>query len=183
MKGELEELGEEVDESVDSISKVQTQILNLTGGQVNIFDDTGEFRDYYDIMLDISKVVDDLTSTDRASLYEILFGKMRGNQGAALIEAFQSGQIGKAYDTVLKSAGSAAAEQSKWMQSLEAKVQQFQAAWQELSMTVLDSDFLKGLVDTGTTLLEVLTAIVDTIGVFPTLLAGAGITAFVKNLD
>lgn len=50
-------------------------------------------------------------------------------------------------------------------------------------MTVLDSDFLKGLVDTGTTLLEVLTAIVDTIGVFPTLLAGTGITAFVKNLD
>lgn len=120
MKGELEELGEEVDESVDSISKVQTQILNLTGGRVNIFDDTGEFRDYYDIMLDISKVVDDLTSTERSSLYEILFGKMRGNQGAALIEAFQSGQIGKAYETALNSAGSAAAEQSRWLESLEA---------------------------------------------------------------
>lgn len=120
MKGELEELGEEVDESVDSISKVQTQILNLTGGRVNIFDDTGEFRDYYDIMLDISKVVDDLTSTERSSLYEILFGKMRGNQGAALIEAFQSGQIGKAYETALNSAGSAAEENSRWLESLEA---------------------------------------------------------------
>jgi len=54
MKGELEELGEEVDASVDSISKVQTQILNLTGGKVNIFDQNGEFRNYYEIMQDMS---------------------------------------------------------------------------------------------------------------------------------
>lgn len=183
MKGELEELGEEVDESVDSISKVQTQILNLTGGRVNIFDDTGEFRDYYDIMKDIAEVMDDLTSSDRSSLTEILFGKMRGNQGQALIQAFQSGQIGKAYEAALNSAGSASAEQVRWMESLEAKTQQFNAAWQELSMTVLNSDFLKSLVDTGTGLLEILTKIVDTIGVIPTVLAGTGIAAFVKNLD
>lgn len=50
-------------------------------------------------------------------------------------------------------------------------------------MTVLNSDFLKSLVDTGTGLLEILTKIVDTIGVIPTVLAGTGITAFVKNLD
>lgn len=183
MTGELEDLGEEVDESVDSISKVQTQILNLTHGKVNIFDDMGEFRDYYEIMEDIADVMDELTSSEQASLTEILFGKQRGNQGQALIQAFQSGQIQKAYESAMNSAGSAAAEQEKWMEGLEAKVQQFQAAWQELSATILSSDFLKGLVDTGTSLLEVLTKIIDTIGLFPTILAGAGITAFVQNLD
>ena len=106
MKGTLEELGEEVDDSVDSISKVQTQILNLTKGKVNIFDDSGEFRDYYEIMKDIASVVDDLTSTDRASLYEILFGKNRMNQGAAMIQAFQSGQIDSALKAALSSEGS-----------------------------------------------------------------------------
>lgn len=120
MKGELEELGEEVDSSVDSISKVQTQILNLTSGKVNIFNDNGEFRDYYDILNDISKVYNDLSSTAQASLSEILFGKQRGNQGAALIQAFQSGQIEKAYKTAMNSAGSAMQEQERWMQSLEA---------------------------------------------------------------
>lgn len=183
MKGELEDLGEEVDESVDSISKVQTQILNLTHGQVNIFDDLGEFRDYYDIMKDIAAVIDTLSSTERAELTEILFGKMRGNQGQALIQAFQSGQIEKAYETAVNSSGSAAAEQAKWMESLQAKIAQFQAAWQELSQTVLSSDFLKGLVDSGTTLLEILNAIVDKVGIFKTLFIGGGITAFVKNLD
>lgn len=183
MKGELEELGEEVDESVDSISKVQTQILNLTHGEVNIFDDTGEFRDYYEIMEDIAEVYDRLSSTEQASLAEILFGKMRGNQGQALLQAFQSGQIQKAYDTALNSAGSAAAEQEKWMEGLEAKTQRFQAAWQELSMTVLNSDFLKGLIDSGTTLLEILTAIVDTGAAIPLIFGGSGIVAFIKNLD
>lgn len=120
MKGELEALGEEVDPTVDSISKVQTQILNLTSGKVNIFDAKGEFRDYYDIMEDIAEIYDDLSSTDKASLTEILFGKMRGNQGQALIQAFQSGQIQKAYATAMGSDGSAYEEQARWMESLEA---------------------------------------------------------------
>lgn len=183
MKGELEELGEEVDESVDSISKVQTQILNLTHGKVNIFDDYGEFRDYYDIMKDISEVVDDLTSTERSSLYEVLFGKMRGNQGAALIQAFQSGQIEKAYNAATNAAGSAAAEQEKWMEGLEAKIKQFQAAWQNLSITFLDSGFIKGLVDFGTSAVTILTKIIDVVGSLGVVLAGVGIYAFIKNFD
>lgn len=183
MKGELEELGEEVDESVDSISKVQTQILNLTHGKVNIFDDMGEFRDYYEIMEDIAEIYDDLSSTDKASLTEILFGKMRGNQGQALIQAFQSGQIQKAYETAMGSDGSAYEEQARWMESLEAKTKQFQAAWQNLSQTVLSSDFLKGMVDTGTLLLNILTKIVDTISLPGTIVAGGSIFAFFKSLD
>ena len=122
MAGELESLGEEVDDSVESISKVQTQILNLTHGKVNIFDDQGEFRNYYEIMKEIADVMDDLTSTEQASLTELLFGKQRGNQGAALIQAFQSGQIEKAYKSAINSAGSAMAEQSRWAESLEADI-------------------------------------------------------------
>lgn len=150
MKGDLEELGEEVDETVDSISKVQTQILNRTGGKVNIFDDLDNFRDYYDIMKDISEVYDELSDTDKADLTEILFGKQRGNQGAALIQAFQSGQIQKALEATLNAEGSAMEEQERWMDSLEAKTQQFEAAFQSLSSTVLDSNLLKGIVDLGT---------------------------------
>lgn len=132
MKGDLEALGEEVDETVDSISKVQTQILNRTGGKVNIFDDMGNFRDYYDIMEDIAEVYDDLNDPDKADLTEILFGKQRGNQGAALIQAFQSGRIQKALEATLNAEGSAMQEQERWLESLEAKTQQFEAAFQSL---------------------------------------------------
>ncbi len=164
MKGELEELGEEVDETVDSISKVQTQILNRTGGKVNIFDDMGNFRDYYDIMKDISNVYNDLSDPDKADLTEILFGKQRGNQGAALIQAFQSGQIQKALEATLNAEGSAMQEQERWLESLEAKIQQFEAAFQSLSTTILDSNLLKWFVDFGTGTVKVIDTVIDKIG-------------------
>lgn len=181
MKGELEELGEEVDESVDSISKVQTQILNLTHGQVNIFDDTGTFRDYYDIMQDIANVYDDLASTEQASLSEILFGKQRGNQGSALIKAFQSGQIQKAYETALNSSGSMQAEQDKWMEGVQAKIEQLKASWQSLSEAVVNSDFLGDVLEDASTLLEVLEKIVKTIGVGGTLFGASTLGFGIKN--
>ena len=181
MKGQLEELGEEVDDSIDSISKVQTQILNLTHGQVNIFDDTGQFRDYYEIMEEISAIHDKLSSTEQASLDEILFGKQRANQGAALIQAFQSGQIQKALDVAMNSQGSALEEQSKWMDSMEAKTQQFVATFQKLSNTTLNSSFLKNVVDIGTDALNILDGLIDKIGILGTIGAGAGLVALIKN--
>lgn len=175
MKGELEELGEEVDESVDSISKVQTQILNLTHGKVNIFDSSGNFRDYYDIMQDIAGIVDELESTERAQLYEILFGKNRMNQGAAMIQAFQSGQIGKALDAAQNSTGSAYAEQEKWMESLEAKLGRLEAAFQSLSQTVLSSDLLGMGIDFITGLVEALDLLIERFGLLGTVIAGIGL--------
>lgn len=75
MKGELQELGEEVDDNVVSLSKMQTQILNLTKGKVNIFNDDGSFKSTYEIMQGISEIYDDLTETDQADLLEIIAGK------------------------------------------------------------------------------------------------------------
>lgn len=183
MKGTLEELGEEVDGSVDSISKVQTQILNLTHGEVNIFDDSGNFRDYYYIMQDIADVVDKLESTDRAQLYEILFGKNRMNQGAAMIQAFQSGRIGEALESALDSEGSAYAEQEKWMESLKAKIGQLEAAWESLSKTFISSNLLGNIIDWLTGLVNLLDSVVDKIGSINTIVAGIGIAKFVKQIS
>lgn len=182
MKGELEALGEEY-ENVESISKIQTQILNQTNGAVNIFDKNGNFKSTYEILKGISKVWSDISQVDQAALLETIAGKQRGNQISALIQAFQSGQIEKAYEASVNSAGSAMQEQERWMESLEAKTQQLEAAFQSLSSTVFDSDFLKILVDSGIALTNVLDTVIDKIGVIPTLITGGSITAFIKNFD
>ena len=182
MKDELESLGEEVDKTVDSVSKVQTQILNRTGGKVNIFDDVGNFRDYYDIMEDISKIYDDLSASDKSDFTEILFGKQVGNQGAALIQAFQSGEIQKALEATMNAEGSAMEAQERWLESLEAKTQQFEAAFQSLSSTVLDSDLLKWFVDFGTGTVKTFDTIIDKIGSLGTIGLGAGLFAGLKNV-
>ena len=74
MKGELEALGEE-SEGVENISKMQGQILNMTGGRVNIFKDNGEFRSTYEIMDGIADVYDRLSDPNKASLLETIAGK------------------------------------------------------------------------------------------------------------
>ena len=123
-------------------------------------------------MQDIADVYDELSSTEQSSLTEILFGKMRGNQGAAMIQAFKSGQIAKAFDAAKDSAGSAMAEQEKWMESLEARLGKLSAAWQSFSESVLSSDFLRGLIDTATGFLNIVENIIDKAGVLPTIFVG-----------
>ena len=90
--------------------------------------------------------------------------KQRGNQIAALIQSFQSGQAEKAYADAVNSEGSAMQEQERWLESIEAKTQQFEASWQSLSNTFLDSDIVKDFVDFGTGAVNILESIIDKVG-------------------
>lgn len=181
MKGELEELGEE-SEGIESISKIQTQILNQTKGAVNIFKDNGDFKSTYETLEDIAKIYDKLSQTDQAALLETIAGKQRGNQIAALIQSFQSGQAQKAYEDAINSSGSAMQEQERWLESIEAKTQQFEASWQSLSNTFLDSGLVKGFVDFGTSALNILEGLIDKVGSLGTIGLGAGLFASIKNV-
>lgn len=172
-KGQLEELGENADD-IESVSKMQTQILNMTKGAVNIMESANPtaFRDYYDVMADIAEVLPKLNETDQAKLIETLFGKNRANQGQAIIQAFQSGQIQKALESSINSEGSALKEQERWLDSIEAKLQQLKAIFQDLSNTVFSSDLIKGTLDVSNGLLGCLTKVIDKIGTLNSLILG-----------
>ena len=47
---ELVEMGEEVDPAIQTVTQLQAQILNLTHGKVNIFEDNGDFKSTYQIL-------------------------------------------------------------------------------------------------------------------------------------
>lgn len=164
MKGQLEELGEPVDDLME-VSKVQTQILNLTHNQVDIIDQsTGEFRSTYQILQDIAEVWDSLNSQSRSSLLEIIAGKNRANIGSALIQAFQSGQIQSAFEDAQSAAGTATEEYDKMMQGIQAQLDAFKGAFQEFSNAFINSDLLKGLVKFGTQFIQLLTTATDKVG-------------------
>ena len=183
MKGQLEQLNEPVDDLME-VSKVQTQILNLTGNQVDIFDSTTqEFRSTYDILKDISEVWDNLSSVNRAKLTEILFGKNRANTGLAIIQAFQSGQIESAYKSALNAEGTAVEENERLMQGIKASLDALKGAFQELSNAIMSSGFLKSIIDGASSFLKVLTAIVDKVGALPPLLTAIGAFAGFKGVN
>lgn len=183
MKGELEALGEE-SEGLESISKIQTQILNLTGGKVNIFNDDGSFKSTYEIMQGISKVWTEISQTNQAELLEIIAGKQRGNSISALLT--NMAQANNALNDSLQSSGSAYEEQNRWLESMDAKTKQFQAAFESLSNTILDSDLLKFFVDLGTASLNTINEIISGFSSLGALFMGGlgtGAFAFLKNLD
>lgn len=184
MKGELEELGEDV-EGIESVSKIQTHLLNLTKGKVNIFDDLDptKFKSTFEIFKDIANVYDSLKETDQADLLETVAGKHQANRIAALLESFKSGQVDSALNDAMNSEGSAQTEQDRWMTSLDAKINQFNAAKESFANTLIDSDFLKGIVDFGTSGISVLDDLISKFGSLNTIVAtvAAGLSMF-KNV-
>lgn len=169
MKGQLEELGEEVDENVESISKMQTHILNLTHGKVNIFQDNGDFKSTYQILKEIAGVYNQLKDTERADLLETIAGKRNANGVAAVLQNWK--QVEAAVKASTDAEGTAAQENEKYMDSMQGKINATKTAWQALANTFLSSDFLKGLIDGGQTFLSIMDGIVKTTGALPPILA------------
>lgn len=177
-KTELEEAGLETDGMVESTAKLRAEIEALSGVDIMLDEDT--FKSTYDILDELAAKWGDLTDIQQASITELIAGKRQGNVVSSLMENFDIAR--EAIQQSAESTGSAMAEHEKWMQSLEAKVNQLKATWEGLSQAFMDDSFLKGLVDAATTLLDILTKVVDTFGTLPTLITAAMIALSFKNV-
>lgn len=180
---------EETQSYTNDIEELSGKVADLTKtaetpGGISLFtDDTKQtYKDTYTLMEDISKIYDKLSDKNRAELLEVIAGKNRGNQIAALIQAFQSGQVQKAYEASKNSEGSAQQEQERWLNSIEAKQQQFSSQFQKLSTDVLSSDFVKGAVDFGSGFLGFLDGAIKKIGIFKTAVGTVGIAKIIKSI-
>lgn len=158
----------------ESTSKLRSQVKALTnvngGGGVDILADEKTFRSTYDIMSDIADVWQDMSDIDQSALLELLAGKVRSNQVAALLSNFD--QAEKAMKTSQNAEGTMDKVHRAWMDSVEARKAQFEAAQETLSMTVMPANTLKGLYQTGTSALGLLNTVIGGTG---SLGFGAGI--------
>ena len=64
---ELEEAGEDSDGAIESKSKLRSKIKGLSG--VDILTDTGAYKSTYEILLEISKVWEDMSDINQAEYY------------------------------------------------------------------------------------------------------------------
>lgn len=87
----------------------------------------------------------------------------------------------EALNSSLNSSGSAQRENEKHLDSIKGRVENLKTSFQELSSVTLDSGFVKGLISGFTQVLDIITTVIDKIGVIPTILSSIGIGAFVKN--
>lgn len=173
-------MGEDTDGLVTSTSKLQAKVKALTGG-FDIMKDKDNYKDIYDIVVGIAEKWQDMSDINRADLLETLAGK---NQSNALAAALQNVDvIKKAYATAEDSQGSAEKELGNYQKGIEYSIEKFKGVFQEFSTTILNSDFVKGFVDAGTSILDFITSIIDKVGVLQTALLGIGGFKLFKNLD
>lgn len=164
---ELEEAGLETEGMAESTAELRREILALSG--VDIMLDKNTFKSTYDILDELAQKWENLTDIQQASITELIAGKRQGNIVSSLMNNFDIAR--DALEVSQTSSGSATREHEKYMESLEAKINQLKAAWEDFSQVFMDDGFLKGFVDAGTGILSVLTDIIDTLGVIPTLVA------------
>lgn len=181
-KTDAEEAGEATDGMASSVSELREELLSLTGGKVDIQIDEDNFKSTYQILKELSQVWGELSDISQANILEMVGGKRNANVVAALLENFTVAE--EALATSADSAGSALAENEKYLDSIEGKVSKFKATFQELSTTLIGSEFVKQIVDFGTALLNVLNAVAKVIesigGLNTVLIATAGILAAIK---
>lgn len=152
---ELEELGEETEGVVESVSKLQNKLLGLTG--VNILNDDGSYKSTYEILLAISEVFSTLDDQSQAATLELIAGKNRSNVASALLT--NTKDLKDAYEAASNAEGSAAKELNTYLSSIEGRVSQFNNAVQAMWNDTLNSDVVKFFVDLGTKLVKLVDAV------------------------
>lgn len=174
-KTEAEEAGESTEGMANSVSELRDELLTLTNGKVDIQLDDTTFKSTYQIMKELAAVWGELTDITQANILEQIGGKRNANVVSSLLENFSVAE--DVVKTAAESAGSALKENEKYLDSIEGKISEFKATFQELAVTLIDSDFVKQVVELGTGLLNVLNAVakvIDAVGGLNTVL---GITA------
>lgn len=173
-ESELEAAGEDTEGMAKSTAKLRKDMLQIAG--IDILDSTGTaFRSTYDILDDLSKVWSSLKDIDQANILELIAGKRQGNIVASMMNNF--GIARNALKVAQNAEGSAEAELEKALQGLDAKINQFKASWESLSLTIMDTNLVKGTVDFGSGLISGIDQFIQKVGTIPALL-GAVASAF-----
>lgn len=166
-KTELEEAGEYTEGMANSVSELRDKVLALSGVDIMLDEDT--YKSTFQILKEISKVWDELKNKEQASLLELLFGKKQGSIGAGLLKNF--GMAEDALKTALDAEGSALKENEVFLESIQGHLNKLSAAWETFSYDFLDSEFVKGVVDFLTKVVNLLDDLTNAIGPIPTLIA------------
>ena len=157
-KQQLEDLGEDTsDFIVQTQSKVDEQVRKYTATSENpqgisVLDQSGRLRDTYDVLLDISRVWDEIVAKDEEfgtntsnALLELLAGKTRSNVLASVLQ--NPDLLEQSYETSKNAKGTGQRELDIYLDSIQAKTTQVTNNLQQLASSTVDTEGFKALLD------------------------------------
>lgn len=183
---ELSAMNEEVDAFVKATNSKKQQIIkDYTSVASNayqgfdILDENGNYKNTYEILLGIAKIYKEIQEQDKklgtnhaTALVEELAGKNRSNIAAVILQDPE--QIESVLKSSQEAAGSAQKELNSYLDSIEGRTQKLQNKAQEFWYRAIDTDVIKDGISLLTNLLDLITSIVDKVGLLPPLLGTLG---------
>lgn len=160
--------GEEITRST---VRLQEEFSKATGGTVNVINQqTGELRNSYDILTDLSKVWNNLDKKTQIGLAIDTAGIGQEEVFLAMMNNWNG--VKTAAMSASNSFGMANLANQKYLDSLSGKVDVFRSQLDQLSQSLADSDLLKFFVDLGTKGVGALDKLVQGFGAIPMLAGG-----------
>lgn len=162
MVGQPAKVGRGLRSIAINISKLaqENEYFEAANGKVKVAlqNSNGEMRSTYDIMNDLGKVWDNLNETEQTAIATTLAGKTQFEVFANVMKNW--GSAVEATNKATNSQGSSLRENAKYLDSIEGHLQSFNSAWEKLSYHLIDSSTIKGIIDIGTDIINIIDEII-----------------------
>ena len=143
--------GEEVD-----YNKIDTALKTIG---VDLKDANGQFRDFDQVMLDISARWDGLSQAQQRYIATTAAGSRQQSRFIAMVSNYD--RTMQLMEAANNSAGASDEQFGKTMDSLESKLNQLHNAWQQFTMGIANNGMIKMAVDGLTGFLNITNKIID----------------------
>lgn len=120
---------------------------------ISVYKANGELKNTYEILESLAPVYKTLTNAEKAYVTETIAGKYQAQNAAAILNNWTTAV--EATETAMNSAGSAARENEKVLDSIQGHIQSLNAAWEQLSRNAFSQEFIKRVIDFGTAILNI----------------------------
>lgn len=144
-----------LNQTVDESSDVGQKLTDwYEEHNIAIKDQDGQLRSLYDVLKDVAGIWPTLTKNEQAYYLNQQAGSNQSQNLAAILSNFETAI--KATDTALESSGSATQENARYMESLNASVQQLKATFQDFANNVISKELVQNALKLLNGILELL---------------------------
>lgn len=158
------------DGTTETLSDVEQTLSNVG---IDLRKTVTEYNDYGDVLDNLASKWDNLSQLQQNALAKAFAGTRQAEVFRTLMANYDSAK--KYMQTANESEGYATEKFEAYQNSLSGAIEGFKNSFQTLSNTVVGSDFLKGIVNAGTTTLNILDSIIERFHTIPSLLGAFGI--------
>lgn len=154
----------------EDLSNVETV---LKGVGISLRDTDGEFKNFGDVLDDTAARWSDFGTVQQRAVAQAFAGTNHMNDFMVLMQQYSKAQ--EYMQTASDASGTSMEKYGAYTDSFEGKLEGLKSTFESLSNTVVNSDFLKGTIDTGTQALEIFDKVTNSLGVINTAAIGLGI--------